>query len=102
VGDPLGDGEVPTVGAVVVVVVAGDIVVVAGDTPGTAVAPVAGGTAGVVAGAGAFAGAVAGLMAVVGGGPGGLLAGAGGGVWPNEVSASVTEKRLAISNVFIG
>jgi hypothetical protein len=101
-GDGLAEGEAATVGAADVVVVAGDMVVVAGDIPGTAVAPVTGGTAGVMAGAGAFAGAVAGLVAVVGGGPGGLLAGAGGGVWPNEVSTRVTEKRLAISNVFIG
>ena len=113
VGVPLGE-------AVVVVVV------VAGDIPGTvAVAPVTG-TAGVVPGAagevsvtgavagdiagavagemaGAVTGAVAGLMAVVGG-PGGRLVGgavAGGG-WPNEVSARVTEKKLAISSVFIG
>jgi hypothetical protein len=115
VGDPLGEGEVPT--AVVVVVVAGDI-------PGTlAVAPgiggggfvtgavtgevngaVAGDMAGAVAGdmAGAVAGlmAVAGLVAVVGGAPGGLAGDVGG--WPNEVSARVTEMRLAISVVFIG
>ena len=45
---------------------------------------------------------VAGLMAVVGGGPGGLLAGDVGGGWPNEVSARVTEQKLAISSVFIG
>ncbi|MFL6520679.1 MAG: hypothetical protein ACJ8NS_10705 [Chthoniobacterales bacterium] len=119
VGVPLGEAEV------VVVVVAGDIAV-AGDIPGTvAVATVPGtagvvpGTAGVVPGiagdvavtgavagdmAGAVTGAVAGLIAVVGGGPGGRLVGGavGGGGWPNEVSARVTEKRLAISSVFIG
>jgi hypothetical protein len=49
----------------------------------------------------------AGLIAVVGGATDGRLAGgtfggAGGGVWPNEVSARVTEQRLAISSVFIG
>ena len=106
VGVPLGDGEVPTAGAVVVdvVVVAGDMAV-AGVIPGTvAVAP---GAAGVVAGAvtgavaGDITGAVAGLVAVVGGAPGGL-AGVVGGGWPNEVSARVTERRLAISSVFIG
>lgn len=108
-GVPLGEGEVPTAGAVVVdVVVAGDMVVVAGDIPGpVAVAPGTAGTAGVVTGAvmgavvGAIAGAVAGLMAVVGGAPGGFAGDVGGG-WPNEVSARVTEKKLAISSVFIG
>ena len=102
VGVPLGEGEVPTAGAVVVdvVVVAGDMAV-AGVIPGTvAVAP---GAAGVVAGAvaGVITGAVAGLVAVVGGAPGGF-AGVVGGGWPNEVSARVTERRLAISSVFIG
>jgi hypothetical protein len=116
-GDPLGVGEAP---AVVVVVVAGDIpatvavaivVEVAGVIPGTAgVVPVTGAVAGDMAGAvagdmaGAVTGAVAGLVAVVGGAPGGRFVGgadAGGG-WPNEVSARVTEKRLAISSVFIG
>jgi hypothetical protein len=107
VGDPLGEGDVPTAGAVVV------DVVVAGDIPGTvAVAPGAAGAAGVVTGAvagafagavtGAVAGAVAGLVAVVGGAPGGFAGAVGGGGWPNEVSARVTEKRLAISSVFIG
>ncbi len=100
----------PTAGAVVVdvVVVAGDMAV-AGDIPGTvAVAPGAAGAAGVVAGAvtgavaGVVTGAVAGLVAVVGGAPGGLGGAVGGGGWPNEVSARVTEKRLAISSVFIG
>jgi hypothetical protein len=104
----------------VVVVVAGDIAVVAGvvpaigDNPGAVAAgatglvpvteaPGAGGTAGLTAGLTA-----AGLTAVVvvGGAPGGRLAGAfggaGGGDWPNEVSAKVTEQRLAISSVFIG
>jgi hypothetical protein len=110
VGVALGEGEVPTAGAVIVdVVVAGDMEVVAGDIPGiVAVAPGAAGAAGLVPGAvtgavvGAIMGAVAGLMAVVGGGPGGLLAGDVGGGWPNEVSARVTEMKLAISSVFIG
>ena len=107
VGDPLGEGDVPTAGAVVV------DVVVAGDIPGTvAVAPGPAGAAGVVTGAvagavtgavtGAVVGAVAGLVAVVGGAPGGFAGAVGGGGWPNEVSARVTEKRLAISSVFIG
>jgi len=114
VGVPLGEAEA------VVVVVAGDIpgtvavapvTGMAGVVPGTAgevavTGAVAGDMAGAVAGdmAGAVTGAVAGLMAVVGGGPGGRLVGgavAGGG-WPNEVSARVTEKKLAISSVFIG
>jgi hypothetical protein len=109
VGVPLGEGDVPTAGAVVVeVVVAGDMVVVAGDIPGAiAVAPGAAGAAGVVTGAvtgavaGAVTGAVTGLVAVVGGAPGGF-AGVVGGGWPNEVSARVMEQRLAISSVFIG
>jgi len=102
VGVPLGEGEVPTAGAVVV----------AGDIPGTvAVAPGMAGAAGVIPGAvagdmagavaGDITGAVAGLVAVVGGAPGGFAGDVGGG-WPNEVSARVTEKRLAISSVFIG
>jgi hypothetical protein len=108
VGDPLGEGEVPTAGAVVVVVVAGDIpgTVAVAIVLGVIVAP---GTAGVMAGAvvvvvvaGDMTGA-AGLMAAAGGAPGGFVAGdVGGGVWPNEVSARVTEQRLAISSVFIG
>ena len=116
-GEPLGDGEVPTAGAVVVLVVpvAGDIVVVvvAGVIPGTVAVTigfvagaVAAGTAGVMAGA--FVGGMAGEAAVVGGaalvgGAGALVAGevAGGG-WPNEVSARVTETKLAVSSVFIG
>ena len=105
VGVPLAEGEAPTVGAVVVdVVVAGDMVVVAGDIAGAvAVVPGAAGAAGVMAGAvtGEIAGAVAGLRAVVGGAPGGFAGDVGGG-WPNEVSARVTEKKLAISSVFIG
>ena len=118
-GDPLGVGDAPTVGAVVVVVVAGDIpgtvalAIVpgaAGVIPGTAgdvavTGAVAGDMAGAVAGdmAGAVTGAVAGLVAVTGGGAGGrFVGGADAGGWPNEVSARVTEKRLAISSVFIG
>jgi hypothetical protein len=102
VGVPVAPGEV----AVVVVVVAGDMAAVDGDIPGAGerpgtVAEVVGAVVVVVvpgAVAGDITGAVAGLVAVVGGGPGGL---AGGG-WPNEVSARVTEARLAISSVFIG
>ena len=113
-GVPLGLGEAEGEVAAVVVVVAGDIPGTVAETigfgvivaPGTAGA--AGDMAGAVAGdmagavAGDMTGAVAGLVAVVGGAPGGLVAGdvAGGG-WPNEVSARVTEKRLAISVVFI-
>ena len=116
VGDPLTTGEVAVVGAIVV---PGDIVVVAGDIPGTVAEAIEVGTAGVVPGtagvvavtgavagdmAGAVTGAVAGLVAVVGGAPGGRFVGGavGGGGWPNEVSARVTEKKLAISSVFIG
>ncbi len=106
---PLADGEAAVV---VVVVVAGDMAVVGvipgpGERPGAVVAGlivVVAGLVVVVAGAaGLVTGAVAGLMAVVGGAPGGLLAGdvAGEG-WPNEVSARVTVQRLAISSVFIG
>jgi hypothetical protein len=96
----------------VVVVVAGDMVVVAGLMPGIGVVPgaVMAGATGLVpatdaAGAGGTAGfTAAGLMADVGGAPGarGALGGAGAGVWPNEVSARVIEQRLAISSVFIG
>jgi len=119
VGDPLGEGEVPTAGAVVVVVVAGDIPgtlavapgiggggfvtgAVAGEVNGAVAGDMAGAVAGDMAGAvaGLMAGAVAGLVAVVGGAPGGLAGDVGG--WPNEVSARVTEMRLAISVVFIG
>jgi hypothetical protein len=120
-GVPAAAGEV----AVVVVVVAGDMAAVeglipgAGERPGTVadafgavvvVVVVAGliAVAGLVTGAGAvvvvvFAGAVAGLVAGAGGTPGGLVAGevAGGGC-PKELKAMVTEKRLAISVVFIG
>ncbi|PZR76109.1 MAG: hypothetical protein DLM73_03550 [Chthoniobacterales bacterium] len=73
-----------------------------GEIPGAVAAglvpvtDVAGGTTGAVAGA--TAGVIGGCA------PGGLTGGAfgGGGVWPNEVSARVTEQRLAISSVFIG
>ncbi|MCA1658439.1 MAG: hypothetical protein LC627_03975 [Verrucomicrobiaceae bacterium] len=90
-GEPLGEGDAPV--AVVMVVVAGDMAVVAGVVPGIGEIPGAvaagdmaaglvpvmpgdmAGTAGVVAGAiGAVA---AGLVAVVGGAPGGLLTGDG-------------------------
>jgi hypothetical protein len=110
VGDVAGAGEVPAV--VVVVVVAGDIALVAGvvpamgEIPGAVAAglvPVTGGIAGVVTGA-VTGFTAAGDMAVVGGAPGGRFTGGalGGGGWPNEVSAKVTEQRLAISSVFIG
>jgi len=115
VGEPLGEGEAPAV--VVVVVVAGDMAAVAGVVPAmgeipgavaagfvpVTVAPGAGGTAGLVTGA-VTGLTAAGLVAVVGGAPGGRLVGGavGGGGWPNEVSARVTEQRLAISSVFIG
>jgi hypothetical protein len=72
------------------------------------VVPGAAGAAGDVTGdvtgavAGDVTGAVAGLVAVVGGAPGGLAGEVAGGGWPNEVSARVTEQRLAISSVFIG
>jgi hypothetical protein len=112
VGVPLAEGEVPTVGAVVVVVVAGDMpgtVAVtpgtegaAGDVPGAVTGEVSGAVAGEVTGAVAGEIAVAGLVAVVGGAPGGLAGLVAGEVWPNEVSARVTVKRLAISCVFIG
>ena len=116
-GVPAAAGEV----AVVLVVVAGDMAAVDGlipgagerpetvaDTPGAVVVVVvvAGliAVAGLVAGAVVvLAGAVAGLVAAVGGTPGGLFGGgwlAGGG-WPKELKAMVTEKRLAISVVFI-
>jgi len=89
-----GAGERPATvaeapGAVVVVVVVAGLIALAG----------------LVTGAGAvvvLAGAVAGLIA--GGAPGGLVAGdwfgAGAG-WPKELKTMVTEKRLAISVVFI-
>ena len=110
VGVPLAPGEV----AVVVVVVGGDIAAVEGDIPGAGERPgtvaevvgavvvvvLAGDMAGAVAGD--MTGAVAGLVAVVGGAPGGLAGDVAGGGWPNEVSARVTEERLAISSVFIG
>jgi hypothetical protein len=108
-GVALGEGDAA---AVVVVVVAGDIAAVKGVVPAMgeipgAVAPglmaVIGGTPGVVNGTAGLT--AAGLVPVVGGAPGGRLVGGafgGGGGWPNEVSASVTEQRLAISSVFIG
>ena len=100
-------------GEVVVVAIAGDMAVVAGVVPAAGESP---GTvaAGFVTAAGAVAaGLVAGLVAGfdTGGGTagatgplGGAVAagGGGGGAWPNEVSAMVTEQRLAISSVFIG
>jgi hypothetical protein len=105
VGDTAATGEVA---AVVVVLVAGDIALVAGVVPAIGEIPGAAGLIAVTGGtAGAVMGAVAGLtaaglIAVVGGAPGGLFAGDVGGAWPNEVSARVMEQRLAISSVFIG
>ncbi len=72
--------------------VTGETPVVAGGTTGlvpVTVAPGTAGAAGVVAG-------TAGLTAA------GLVVVGGGEVWPNEVSARVTEQRLAISSFFIG
>ena len=80
-------GDMPVAGGIPVAGAPGaaGVVMVVG-APGAAV------TAGVI---GAPAGAVAaGLVAV----PGGAV----GAVWPNEVNASVTEQRLAVSSVFIG
>ena len=107
VGEPPGAGETP----VVVVVVAGDIAV-AGVIPVVAgLIPVVAGVIPVVAGetpvigetpvvAGGIAGLIAGAAGVVT--AAGLVVVGGGEVWPNEVSARVTEQRLAISSVFIG
>jgi hypothetical protein len=81
-----------------VVPLMGEMPVVAGGTTGLVpvmVAPGTGGTAGVVAGMAGFI--AAGLVA-----PAGLVVVGGVVVWPNEVSARVTEQRLAISSVFIG
>src|SRR2546423_737427 len=92
-------GDIPETVALTIGLVAGAVV-----EPGAAgLVAVAGAVAGDIAGAvaGDVTGAVAGLVAVVGGAPGGLAGEVGGG-WPNEVSARVTEKRLAISVVFIG
>jgi hypothetical protein len=80
---------------------AGEIPATVAEAPGAVVVVV---VAGLVTGAVVvLAGAVAGLIAVVGGAPGGLFGGgwfAGEG-WPKELKAMVTEKRLAISVVFI-
>ncbi len=97
----------------------------AGDIPGAG-APAAGEKAGAIAGctpvallvgaptgsAGDDPGGIAGapgLVAAAGaaGAPGraiGVLpgAGGGGGCWPNEVSARIADRRLAVSSVFIG
>jgi hypothetical protein len=107
--DGVGVGVVPAVVVVVDMAAVDGLIPATGDIPGAVEA----GATGFVpatdaAGAGGTAGfTAAGLIAVVGGAPGGRLAGgalggAGGGVWPNEVSASRTEQRLAISCVFIG
>src|SRR5688500_16786781 len=107
VGEAFGAGDTPVV---VVVVVAGETpmtgdVPIAGDIPVTGETPVvAGGTTGFVpetvapgtAGAAGVVAGTAGLTAA------GLVVVGGGEVWPNEVSARVTEQRLAISSFFIG
>jgi hypothetical protein len=88
-------GEIPVTGEVPIageIPVTGETPVVAGGTTGLVpetVAPGTAGAAGVVAG-------TAGLTAA------GLVVVGGGDVWPNEVSARVTEQRLAISSFFIG
>jgi hypothetical protein len=95
----IGAGETP----VVVVVMAGDMAVAgvipgtAGETPVTGETPVIGETPVV---AGGMAGLIAGAAGVVT--AAGLIVVGGGDVWPNEVSARVTEQRLAISSFFIG
>lgn len=104
-GEPPGAGETPVVVVVVAgetpatgetpmtgeIAVAGVMPVVAGETPVIGETPVvAGGIAGLIAGA-------AGVVTAAG-----LVVVGGGEVWPNEVSATVTEQRLAISSVFIG
>ena len=68
------------------VVVAGVITAVAGVIPATGDIAAAAGLA-----------IVAGTVAIVAGD----VAGADGGVWPKEISTSVTKQKLAISNVFI-
>src|SRR5688572_17378280 len=107
---PAGVGEAFAAGDTAVVVVAGDIAVAgvvpaAGEIPVTGETPVvAGGTTGLVpvtvapgtAGAAGVVAGTAGLTAA------GLVVVGGGEVWPNEVSARVTEQRLAISSFFIG
>jgi hypothetical protein len=72
------------IGATLAVVIAGDTADMAGDMPGAGEIP-----------------ATAGLIAETGAAVPAELAGGGGG-WPKEVHASVTEQRLAISSVFIG
>ena len=59
-------------------------------------------TAVVAAGAGGRAGACALAAGGTGGRAGGGAFGGAGGAWPNDVNASVTEKRLTSSSVFIG
>jgi hypothetical protein len=76
-------------GAALAVVVTGDAAAVSGVTPGAGDMA----TAGLVMVAGAVA-AAAGLA--------GAVTGGGGGGWPKELKARVTEQRLTISSVFIG
>jgi hypothetical protein len=83
------DGLALAAGATLAVVVAGDIAAVAGVMPAAGESP---GAAGFVIVAGAVGSAPAGLAGDV----------PGGGGWPKEVKARVTEQRLAISSVFIG
>jgi hypothetical protein len=103
-------GDVAAATGLAAVVVAGDMAAVegvmpdAGESPGAVTGAFA---AGLVAGfvAGLVAGFEAGAAAAGAAGPlGGAVAaaGGGGGTWPNEVNAIVTEQRLAISSVFIG
>ena len=112
VGDAFGAGDTP----VVVVVVAGDTPVIgevpiAGETPIVGETPIIGempivGEMPVTGETPVVAGATAGAAGVVPGTAGlteaGLVVVGGGEVWPNEVSARVTEQRLAISSFFIG
>lgn len=123
-GEPfaLAAGEVPDVAALEVVVpLAGDIpaagvIPIAGEVPGAG-APGAGERPAEIGGCTpvavlggtptGIAGDVAGAIAGAAGAPGraiGVLPGpgGGGGCWPNEVSAKVKERRLAVSSVFIG
>jgi hypothetical protein len=84
-----------------VVVVAGDVAAVAGVVPATGESPGAV-EAGFVTGA-VIAGLVTGFeTGGATGAFGGTEAAGGGGAWPNEVNAIVTEQRLAINSVFIG
>jgi hypothetical protein len=94
-------GVVPTAGESPGAVTAAFVTGAGAETAGLVAGLVAGFTAGFAAGfvtAGGTAGA--GATGPLGGAV--AAAGGGGGTWPNEVSAMVTEQRLAISSVFIG